>query len=441
MTRSVSELNFDHLPRPKSVRLRVFAHTLAVVVNFTYRGHRIREVFVRRDLPVGGSSSELFAFENRLLRDMKEAAALLKSIRDEIAHGIFDLSLHFPESKSLEILGMATTKPRDTTVAGYLNRYLERAKTTTRAVTAGKYEKMVNSHLLPVFGHLQANELTAGMIRDWAHTRSLKTRRKTLSNILSPLRMAMDDAVLDEVITTNPVRKIKLDNIVAASSRGTGFKVDPFTQSGRDKLLAVMESPIRNMFQFAFYTGLRTSELLGLTWDKVDFHNRQVLVDQAMVEGNLGPVKTAGKGAEERKVLLLDPAFEALQAQRAHTQLLGETSNGDNFVFRNPRTGQHWQDDTELRRQAWQPAFKRSGVRYRNPYQTRHTYAHILIRQNENLWWIANQMGHVGIEMLNRHYGGWLEDYDKQYLPKRLFKADSAEPAKSVSQSSTSETA
>ncbi len=32
-----------------------------------------------------------------------------------------------------------------------------------------------------------------------------------------------------------------------------------------------------------------------------------------------------------------------------------------------------------------------------------------MIAQNENLFWLAGQLGHKGIEMLNRHYGAFIE--------------------------------
>jgi len=34
------------------------------------------------------------------------------------------------------------------------------------------------------------------------------------------------------------------------------------------------------------------------------------------------------------------------------------------------------------------------------------------ISQGANLFWLASQMGHKGPEMLFRHYGAYLEEYD-----------------------------
>ncbi|HEX7647118.1 MAG TPA: tyrosine-type recombinase/integrase, partial [Noviherbaspirillum sp.] len=67
----------------------------------------------------------------------------------------------------------------------------------------------------------------------------------------------------------------------------------------------------------------------------------------------------------------------------------------------------------------WQRILKKAGVRYRNPYQTRHTYASTLLSANENPWWVAKQMGHVDVEMVFRHYGRWIPSKrGDQYQPQ-----------------------
>lgn len=57
------------------------------------------------------------------------------------------------------------------------------------------------------------------------------------------------------------------------------------------------------------------------------------------------------------------------------------------------------------------PTLRKAGIRYRNPYQTRHTFATRLISRGVNLFWLAAQMGHKGPEMLFRHYGRYLKEY------------------------------
>ena len=57
---------------------------------------------------------------------------------------------------------------------------------------------------------------------------------------------------------------------------------------------------------------------------------------------------------------------------------------------------------------------KRAGIRYRNTYQTRHTYASMMLSQGENIMWVCKQLGHVDVEMVIRTYGRWIPDSSTQ---------------------------
>ncbi|HAT2047967.1 TPA: site-specific integrase, partial [Legionella pneumophila] len=164
-------------------------------------------------------------------------------------------------------------------------------------------------------------------------------------------------------------------------------------------LEATHHEQIRNLFQFAFFTGLRTSELIALEWGDIDLAHGIINVVRAVVKKQIKGTKTiAGK----RQVMLLPPAIEALNAQMKYTFDIGER------VFHNPRTNQPWETDHQIRRTAWVHTIKRAGIRYRNPYQTRHTYASMMLSGGENIMWVASQMGHVDTEMVMKTYGKWI---------------------------------
>jgi integrase len=91
---------------------------------------------------------------------------------------------------------------------------------------------------------------------------------------------------------------------------------------------------------------------------------------------------------ERREVELLQPALEALNAHKAHTLLKGAE------VFQRPGTTERWPGDKAIPECFWSSALKRARVRYRNPYQTRHTYASMMLMAGENPLWLARQMGH-----------------------------------------------
>jgi len=71
-------------------------------------------------------------------------------------------------------------------------------------------------------------------------------------------------------------------------------------------------------------------------------------------------------------------------------------------IFLNPRTGEPWTGDQATRKTMWTPILKRAGVRYRRPYQTRHTCASMMLTAGESPVWLAQQMGHSDFTMIAR---------------------------------------
>jgi integrase len=53
-------------------------------------------------------------------------------------------------------------------------------------------------------------------------------------------------------------------------------------------------------------------------------------------------------------------------------------------------------------------------VRYRNPYQCRHTFASALLTDGANPWYVAEQLGHEDAQLVFTTYGKFIKaDYLK----------------------------
>lgn len=62
------------------------------------------------------------------------------------------------------------------------------------------------------------------------------------------------------------------------------------------------------------------------------------------------------------------------------------------------------------RKTIWMPALKRAKVKYRRPYQTRHTYASMMLTAGESIAWLAEQMGHADWASLRKTYAKFIKD-------------------------------
>ncbi|WP_237360739.1 hypothetical protein [Vibrio marisflavi] len=65
-------------------------------------------------------------------------------------------------------------------------------------------------------------------------------------------------------------------------------------------------------------------------------------------------------------------------------------------------------------RNVWYPTIEKAQLRPRNPYQTRHTYATLLLASGEAPEWIANQMGHTTTTMLFRVYSRYVPNLTRK---------------------------
>jgi integrase len=144
-----------------------------------------------------------------------------------------------------------------------------------------------------------------------------------------------------------------------------------------------------------FWTGWHPNEACALKWPRVDFNQGKILIREGRVLGQTGIPKAA---RSLRDIDMLPPVKDALAAQKALSWLLG------GYVFLGGK--QQPMNQELFRMKAWEPVLKRSGVRYRPPYQMRHSFATLAISAGENINWVARMLGHkspvVTLEKYNR---------------------------------------
>lgn len=372
------------------------ASETSIEISFMYRGVRCRE-----RVPLKPTPANLKRAENH-------RAAILHAI----TAGTFDYATTFPESTRAKLFAR---QPGDVqSVKAYLHTWLTRQEKHLKASTFKDYKKIVNHRLIPWFGDMMLSDLKRKDVR--AKLDEVESGNKTLANIQSVLRKALADAAEAELIDVNPLAAWRYSRVEAPK---TSDDVDPFTIDEQALILENLAGQGRNLIQFAFWTGLRTSELVALEWGDIDWNRGEVRISRAMTQASDEPevTKTA---SGKRDVKLLRSAREALEAQKAFTFLAGAE------VFQNPKTGKRWDGDAPIRKTLWTHALKKAGVRYRRPYQTRHTYASMMLSAGEHPMWVAKQMGHADWTMIARVYGRWMPDADATAGSKaeQLFQAN-----------------
>lgn len=353
-----------------------------IEIDFRYRGERCRERLKLEPTPA----------------NLKRAAQHRAAVLDAIARGTFDYAVTFPDSKNAGKFS-PTPKAIGLTLREYIEAWIDSKSQTIKASTADGYRKAIKGRIVPDLGDILLSDLKRGDVRKMCE--KIEASNKRIANILSVLRAALTDAVADEIIEHNCIREW---TYARNEPPKEDDDIDPFTKDEQAAILAALPEQGRNLIQFALWSGLRTSELIALEWGDVDVERGTVSVRRATTQASKGKAEKTKTRGSKRTVKLLAPARAAIEAQRSMTLLAGRN------IFHNPRTGEPWTGDGPIRKTMWEPALKKAGVRYRYPYQTRHTYASMMLSAGEHPMWVAKQMGHADWSMIRRRYGKFMED-------------------------------
>jgi len=325
--------------------------------------------------------------------NLKFAERLVAEIRQKIKLGVFVFAEYFPDEGQ-----------DSSSLAAYLDGWEKtiRAPASTKAKykSAGKFWRL---HL----GKLPLRSIKPSHIRTALADRS-DLAGKTVNDYVSVLRLALEDAVGDKLIQDNPADKIE-------PAQAQSPPPDPFTAEEAEIIIAKLRErcPEDGDFaEFRFFTGLRTGELIGLTWAAIDMRNKKMTVTGGRVRGE---DRDSTKTGNARVVDLNSRAMAALKRQKARTYMAGA------HVFHNPRTGVRYDNENEFTKQAWKPVLKALQIRYRRPYNTRHTYATMMLMAGMTDAYCAAQLGH-SVEMFHKKYAKWLNG-DRNALEQSRLEA------------------
>jgi integrase len=178
----------------------------------------------------------------------------------------------------------------------------------------------------------------------------------TVNRYLACLKHLYSRAIRDGQVRDNPVKGVRL-------FRENNARVRWLTPEEESKLLAMVPEPYLSFCRVATYTGLRRGELLGLTWDRVDYRTGILTVDRS-------------KHGEARRVPMSSLVQDAL---RRVPRTLGEP-----LVFPGCRNVSHrfpgWVED--------------AGLKDLRLHDLRHTFASRLAMSGVDILTIKELLGH-----------------------------------------------
>ena len=276
----------------------------------------------------------------------------------------------------------------------WMNNFLLNARDSTKY----QYEQYLRLYVYPVIGSTRLQKVTKPMVQQ-VITKMLSAGRaaKTCKNVNGILHHMFDDAISSEYIKTNPAHKTKLPKTEKKDM--CVLSGDSFSQF----LMEIKGKEFENIFYLAVFSGMREGELLGLTWDCIDFKQNRIIVNKQLKrDSRIGEVNSqyilADTKTGNHRKLVLDPSvFEALKrekAQQAEYKLkLGKDfQNKMNLVFTNPY-GNYINGRTLLK--AFKKRVEAIGLPDMRFHDLRHTFATQSFRNGDSVIEVQRNLGHT----------------------------------------------
>ncbi len=301
-------------------------------------------------------------------------------------------------------MGIAV-EPGSIPVQQFLTDWLKVAKGELSPRTAESYEETIRLRFGGVFGVTPLSKLTPLLVQKHyleMAEKGVKGRplgQATIKRAHAVLHRALGYAVEMRMLAVNPASNVKIPKTGERKEKVMSFTTD---QAGAF-LRALEGHPYRMILTFALVTGMRPSEYIGLTWDRVDLVKNTVRVDRTIIRPRKGDGTASWqfwepKTKNSRRTVTI-PAHLSEQLrfhksqQNAIRLQLGAEWQDNNLIFPS-QVGTPLQVDN-LATRVFKPLLVKAGLPSTlTLYSLRHSSASLLLQEGVPVQVVSERLGH-----------------------------------------------
>ncbi|MEI4339616.1 site-specific integrase [Streptococcus suis] len=302
------------------------------------------------------------------------------------------------------------TRFQATSIASYqelAELWWESYKHTVKPNTQDNIKRLLDNHVLPLFGVYKLDKLTAPLIQSIINKLADKTNKGESKAYLHYDKIhALNKRILQygvtmQAISSNPARDVVLPRNTQKAKRK---KVKHFENQDLKKFLDYLGgldlAKYRNLYEVTLYkfllaTGCRINEALALSWSDIDLENATISITKTL--NHLGQINSPKSKASYRDIdidhatIAMLKAYQLRQIQEAWKLGQTETVVFSDFIHDYPNNKTL---ATRLRTH-----FNRAGVSNIGFHGFRHTHASLLLNSGIPYKELQHRLGHSTLSM------------------------------------------
>lgn len=316
-------------------------------------------------------------------------------------------------------------KYKDMLFCDYVVEWLENQKNKLTANTYVGYEQKIKGKFYKYFKEQKTKliDLRAGDLQDFIdYLFNLGLKGNTVSHYLTNINVALDLAVTKEIIPTNPLNKIP-------TVKKEDFIPEFYTD---DEVLAFIEAikndKLRLPLTLAAVYGLRREEVLGITWNAIDFNHKAIVISKTVGRAKyLGKTQFLFKDIPKNKSsyrtlplfdFIVDLLLEYKEKYKNDKKFFGNTYCNDykDYICLN-ENGELMKPDTISRN--FSRILEKNNFKKIRLHDLRHSCATLLLRNGVQMSEIQKWLGHSSIRTTERY--AHLNQNDKQIPAQMIY--------------------
>ena len=320
------------------------------------------------------------------------------------------------QAVAVEVNRGTYTPPCKMTLGEWLDIWAEEYLGEVKPTTVVIYKGNIKNHIKPGLGAVRLDQLHPHTVQMFINRLDGLSAR-SVRLVHEVLHKALKKATELEYIPKNPATNCALPRVERE-------EIHPLDDDQTAALLAAAKgSDLEHLVTVALFTGMRLSELLGLTWDSVDMEQGTITIDKQItrIEHRANGLFASPKSGKART---LTPALSVMQELKAQRRRQLEAQlragqvwdNSHGLVFTDSTGGPLCQQYIYKRFLKLLAAAGLEGVRF---HDLRHTYAVNAIRAGDDIKTIQGNLGHATAAFTLDRYGH-LTDRMKQDSAARM---------------------